>query len=160
MPIFPVAQAIPFNNATDGYTAIQVQAAIEEAGTGAHITDYEAVDATTATTTSAAAVLLTSMTLSPAAGRYFASFSTSVQTAGTANIITCGIYVAGTIVSGTSRTIQPYDGGALAAANASGAVAITKIVTVTAGQTVTIEWATAGGTGTCFSRTLTLLRVG
>lgn len=112
-----------------------------------------------ATTTSNTAALLTTMTTTPVAGTYIVWFSASTQSNGTNCTATFALYVGGTIKSDSSRTIQPYDGGTLAAATATGAVAINAIVTVNGSQAVEIHWSTSGGTATCHQRTLDLLRV-
>lgn len=159
MPIFPVAQAIPFNNATDGYTAIQVQAAIEEAGTGAHIQTNSSSSQTNATTTSATPALLTGMTVTPVAGTYQVFFDMTVQTTTGGNSITVGIYNAGTLVTASGRTIQfptatlinsgyPFHIGS----QANG-------VTVNGSQAITVEWSTSGGTATALNRTVTAIRI-
>lgn len=112
-----------------------------------------------ATTTSNTPALLTGMTSTPASGTYFASFSSSTTSNGTNCVQTFGMYVGGTLKADSSRTIQPYDGGTLAAATAIGSVAINGIVTVNGSQTVEIHWSTAGGTATCHQRTFNMIRV-
>lgn len=112
-----------------------------------------------ATTTSNTPALLTGMTVTPAAGTYMTWFSSSTQSNGTNCTQTFAMYVGGTIKSDSSRTIQPYDGGTLAAATATGSIAINGYITVTGSQTVEIHWSTAGGTATCHQRTLNLLRI-
>lgn len=112
-----------------------------------------------ATTTSNTPALLTGMTTTPVAGSYLVWFSASTQSNGTNCTQTFGLYVGGTLKADSSRTIQPYDGGTLAAATATGAVAINAKITVTGSQLVEIHWSTAGGTATCHQRTLNLLRI-
>lgn len=112
-----------------------------------------------ATTTSGTPALLTGMTIAATPGKYMVWFSASTTSNGTNCTQTFALYNNGTIKADSSRTIQPYDGGTLAAATAVGAVAINAIVTVTAGA-LEIHWSTAGGTATCHQRTLNILRIG
>lgn len=118
----------------------------------------EVSDTANATTTSATPSLLTTMTIIPNAGTYLVWFSASTTSNGTNCTQTFGLYNNGTLKADSSRTIQPYDGGTLAATTAIGAVAINAIVTVTTGA-VEIHWSTAGGTATCHQRTLNMLRI-
>lgn len=119
----------------------------------------EVSDTANATTTSNTPAVLTTMTITAAAGTYLVWFSSSTQSNGTTCTQTFAMYVGGTIKADSSRTIQPYDGGTLAAATATGSVAINGIVTVNGTQAVDIRWSTAGGTATCHQRTLNMLRV-
>lgn len=121
---------------------------------------FEASGTSTITTTSATPAVVTGMTLSPTPGTYIAIFSACIVSPGTSSTMTFGLYVGGTLKADSLRTIQPYDGGALAAATADAAVALNGLITVTAGQAVTIQWAsTGGGTATCNQRTLNLILV-
>lgn len=111
-----------------------------------------------ATTTSNTPALLTGMTITPVPGTYMVWFSSSTTSNGTNCTQTFALYNNGSIKADSSRTIQPYDGGTLAAATATGAVAINAFVTVTTG-TIEIHWSTTGGTATCHQRTLNILRI-
>lgn len=111
-----------------------------------------------ATTTSNTPALLTGMTITATPGTYMVWFSASTTSNGTNCTQTFALYNNGTIKSDSSRTIQPYDGGTLAATTATGSVAINAVVTVAAGA-VEIHWSTAGGTATCHQRTLNMLRI-
>lgn len=112
-----------------------------------------------ATTTSGTPALLTSMTISPNPGTYLVWFSSSTTSNGTNCVQTFGLYVGGTLQPEAVKTIQPYDGGTLAATTAIADVSITNTVTVTTGQAIEVRWSTAGGTATCHQRTLNILRV-
>lgn len=159
MPLLPVAQAIPFNNATDGYTAIQVQAAIEEAGSGAHIDTLTVSAQTTVTTTSATPATYGSMTLTPIAAKYLVIFDSYAQSTTGGNSIVVGLYVAGTVVTGSTRTIQ-FPTATLIDSGYPFYIGIQgQIVTVNGSQAVEIRWSTSGGTASGFNRTLTLVEV-
>lgn len=110
------------------------------------------------TTTSNTPATLNTMSITASAGTYLVVFSASTTSNGTNCTQTFALYNNGTIKSDSSRTIQPYDGGTLAAATAVGAVAINALVTVTAGA-VEIRWSTSGGTATCHQRTMNLVRL-
>lgn len=118
----------------------------------------EVSDTANATTTSNTPALLTTMSITAIAGTYLVWFSSSTTSNGTNCTQTFGLYNNGVLKTDSSRTIQPYDGGTLAATTAIGAVAINGIVTVTTGA-VEIHWSTAGGTATCHQRTLNMLRI-
>lgn len=154
MALFPVAQAVPFNNATDGYTAIQVQAAIEEAGTGAHIVDSSVSSQTTTTTTSATLATLNSMTLTPPEGKYRFDFNMTVQTTTGGNSITVVIQLAGTSIAASSRTIQFPTATLIDSGYPFSLSTLAYDVTVNGSQAVTVAWSTTGGTATALNRTL------
>lgn len=154
MPLFPVAQAVPFNNATDGYAAIQVQAAIEEAGTGAHIIDSSVSSQTTATTTSATFATLTSMTLTPPAGKYRFDFNMTVQTTTGGNSINIVLQLAGTSITASARTIQFPTATLIDSGYPFSISTLAYDVTVNGSQAVTLAWSTSGGTATALNRTL------
>lgn len=118
----------------------------------------EVSDTANATTTSGTPAVLTTMTITATPGTYLVWFSASTTSNGTNCTQTFGLYNNGSLKADSARTIQPYDGGTLAAATAVGSVAINAIVTVIAGA-VDIRWSTAGGTATCHQRTLNMLRV-
>lgn len=111
-----------------------------------------------AATISATPALIAGMTATLAAGTYLVWFSSSSTSNGTIATGTYAFYVGGTIKADSSRTIQPYDGGSLAAATATGAVAINGLITVSGSQAIEVRFSTAGGTVTCHQRTLNWLR--
>lgn len=122
------------------------------------ITVLEVSDTANATTTGATNALLTTMTITPAAGKYIAFFSAAINVNLAGNTATVSLFNNGVQDTATVRTISPFDGGALSAGSATGMVSIQRTIVVTTGS-VTIEWNTSGGTSTCGPRTLTLLRV-
>lgn len=115
-----------------------------------------------ASTTSGTAALLGGMTTSLGAGTYIVWFTTSAQSNGTNSTGTFQLFANGSAVAASSRTSQPYDGGTLAAANATSGVALQATVVVPAGSTwtVQVEFSTSGGTTTSHQRTMTWLKVG
>jgi hypothetical protein len=113
-----------------------------------------------ATTTSATPALLTGITTTLPLGIYLIWFSASCESEGTNSTSTFGLYVGGTLKADSARTSQPYDGGTLAAANATAGVAINAQITLTASTVVQIEWSTSGGTSVCHQRTMNWLKVG
>lgn len=154
MPIFPIAQAVPFNNATDGYTAFQVQAAIEEAGTGAHTIENSVSSQTSTTTTSATLATLNSMTITPPAGKYKVDFNMTVQTTTGGNSITIVIQLAGTSITASSRTIQFPTATLIDSGYPFSLSTLAYGVTVNGSQAITLAWSTSGGTATALNRTL------
>lgn len=114
----------------------------------------------TATTTSATPALLTGITTTLPIGIYLIWFSCASQSTGTNSTGTYGLYVGGVLKADSARPSQPYDGGTLAAANATAGVAINARITLTASTVVQVEFSTAGGTTNCFGRTLNWLKVG
>lgn len=114
----------------------------------------------TATTTSATPALLTGITTTLPIGIYLIWFSSSCQSDGTNSTATFGLYVGGTLKADSARASQPYDGGTLAAANATAGVAINALITLTTSTVVQIEWSTSGGTSVCNQRTMNWLKVG
>lgn len=114
----------------------------------------------TVTTTSATPAVYGSMTLTPIAGNYLVSFDTYVQSTAGGNSITMGLYVAGTVVSTSPRTIQ-FPTATLIDSGYPFYIGIQgQIITVTGSQTVDIRWSTNGGTASGFNRTLTLVKLG
>lgn len=113
-----------------------------------------------ATTTSATSALLTGITTTLPIGQYLIWFSASNQSDGTNSTANYTLFVGGVSKTDSSRTIQPYDGGTLAAANATGAVAINGLINLTVASVVQIQWSTSGGTSVCHQRTMNWLKVG
>lgn len=110
----------------------------------------------TITTTSAADVLMTSMSLTPGAGNYMVWFSTSVDHDSSNESIFASLYVNGVQVADTEREFKR--GGA--AADNKGSLAFNKYITgVLAGQVVEVRWRTPAATASAYQRTLTLLKV-
>lgn len=118
------------------------------------------VSATADVTLSGSPTLLTGITTTLPIGVYLIWFSASETSDGTNSTATYGLYVGGTLKADSSRTIQPYDGGTLSAANASGAVAINAMITLTTSTVVQIEASVSAGTAVCHQRTMNWLKVG
>lgn len=156
--ISPVAVAIPFDNSTNGFTATNVQTAIEEAATHQPHTEVSATASASAPT--GADVLLNSMTISPSAGVYVAWFSTDVTSGVAGATISLSFYVGGTQDAASLRKIIPFSGGTLTSGNARGAVAFQRTVTITAGQALEVRWSTSNAGPTAAARTMTIVRVG
>lgn len=117
------------------------------------------VSATADVTLSATTTVLTGITTTLPIGIYLLWFSTSETSNGTNATATYGLYVGGTLKADSARTIQPYDGGTLAAASAAAAVAINAMITLTAPTVVQVE-ASCAGTTVCHQRTMNWLKVG
>lgn len=115
---------------------------------------------TTVTTTSATPAVYGSMTLTPIAGNYLVAFDTYVQSTAGGNSITTGLYIAGTVVATSPRTIQ-FPTATLIDSGYPFYIGIQgQIITVNGSQTVDIRWSTNGGTASGFDRTLTLVKIG
>lgn len=155
----PVASNVPFDNSTDGFAANNVQAAIEEAASGAHLLATEVGATANATTTSGTDAIITGMTATPAAGTYLVWFSSAINSSQAGATVTVSMYVGGVQRADSVRAVSPFDGGTLSALTASCGMAINGLVTVTGSQAITIEWHTSAGTATCGARTLNYLRV-
>lgn len=156
--VSPVAASIPFDNSTNGFTANNVQAAIEEATY--QLSDFEATATASITAGTGADALMTGMTLSPTPGIYIALFSCDILCATAGAATSVSIYVGGAQIADTLRKVAPFDGGTLSSTSARCGVAINKRITVTVGQAIEVRWSASNGTNTAASRTLTIFRVG
>lgn len=138
-----------FDNTVNKFIADSVQAAIEEA------CKVNAITTTAnATTSSGTDALLTGMTVTPTVGSWYFMFESSILTNNVGSTTTYSFYVGGTQVAATVRSIAPFDGGALSATTARGAVALNAVIAVNGSQAVEIRWNTNGGTATCGARSL------
>lgn len=151
-----VASSTPFDNATNGFTATDVQAAIEEATT--HLTDIEVSATADTTTTSTTDVLVNSMTNTPAAGTYLVWFSAGVDHSNQSVAVVVSIYSGGSLKTDSVRSPIPRFNG-VGAITLTPIVATNGIVTVNGSQAIEIRWKTASGTATMHQRTLNLLKV-
>lgn len=151
-----VAQATPFDNQSNGFTSVNVQKAIEETTTKNVVTEVSATSSTTTTSTSN--VLLNSMTLTPTAGSYFVTFSTTVDHSAQNRPIEMSIYVGGSQQSASVRSV-------ITRVNSIGAISLTAcvttqgVVTVNGSQAIEIRWSTTSGTATAYQRTMSILRL-
>lgn len=114
--------------------------------------------AVNATTTSATDVLLTTMNLTPVAGTYMAFFDTSVQSTAGGNSITISIYSAGVQIANSSRVVQFPTATLISSGNPTSVATHAPNIVVNGAQAITVQWHTNGGTATCLTRTLSLLR--
>lgn len=121
---------------------------------------YSVSAQTTVTTTSATPATYGSMTLTPVGGTYLAIFDTYVQSTAGGNSITVGLYIAGTVVANSPRTVQ-FPTATLIDTGYPFYIGIQgQIITVTGSQVVDIRWNTNGGTASGLNRTFTLLKIG
>lgn len=151
------AVSTPFDNGSNSYSATDTQAAIEE--TNKHLIAAEISDTANATTTSSTPALLTSMTVTPAAGTYLVWFSAAASMNNFNGQITYAFYVGGSLKTDSVRIIQPFDGGTLGGTTARGAMPLNGLITVNGSQAIEIRWNVNAGTGICAQRTLNTLRV-
>ena len=122
------------------------------------ITNSEASSTTTITTTSTTDVLMTGMTLTPAAGTYLVMFSSWFTHNSAGDTITVSIYNAATQKADSVRTITPFQSGGFGAAQ-NLALSTQGVVTVNGSQAITIQWHTNGGTATANQRTMNIVRL-
>lgn len=109
---------------------------------------------TTITTTSITDILATGMTLTPEAGTYLAIFSGTLSNSGNNNNVFASLYVDGTQVTGSERSIRAL------ASNDGAPFSCCALVTVSGGQDVEGRWRTSAATASMYQRTLVLVRVG
>jgi len=94
------------------------------------------------------------MTITPAAGTYFVSFSGSVNSsANSATRMVISIYAGVTQVSGSERDIG-ISGGANVCAHTQA------VVTVNGSEAIEARWRAVVGTQTCHDRSMTIIRLG
>lgn len=153
----PVASSVPFDNSTDGFTATDVQAAIEEAGH--KLTVIQLSDSTLNTTTLATFSAMTGMSTTPAAGTYLVTFNTSVSSPTAGAIASFAIYVGGTQDAGSVSRAAPLDGGVGATPPAIGNVTCIGTAVVNGSQAIAAQWASSSGTMTITVKRMTLLRI-
>lgn len=116
------------------------------------------VSATADVTLSTATTLLPGITTTLPIGTFLIWFSASETSNGTNATATYGLYVAAAIKTDSSRTIQPYDGGTLAAASAAGAAAINARLVLTTPSVVQVQGSSPGSV-VCHQRTMNWLQV-
>lgn len=110
------------------------------------------------TTTSTTDVLMTGMTITPVAGTYIASFSTTVDHSNQSVLVTISIYVGGSLKTDSVRAVMPRFNG-IGANSLSPCVSTNGIVTVNGSQAIEIRWKTAANTATAHQRTLDIVRL-
>lgn len=122
------------------------------------LTNTEISSTANITTTSASAVVLTGYTTTPVAGTYLLWFSTWLTHSNGNATITMSVFVGGSQVTTSVRTIIPFV-GALSAITQDIPVSINGQFTVNGSQAIAIEWLTSTGTATAHQATLDLLRI-
>lgn len=106
------------------------------------------------TSTSATDVLIAGMTLTPAAGTYYVTFSSSViNSTNAATRLYVSLYAGGSKIEHSERNI-----GISGGANVS--VHTAAIVTVNGSQAIEAQWRAAAGTNTAHQRSLNIIRLG
>lgn len=130
-----------------------------------NITNSEASATGDTTTTSATYGLMDSMTITPAAGTYFVSFSTTLNSSNNAATLFVSIFSGGVQKADSERRATPR-------VNASGGfggnanldidlpIATNGVVTVNGSQAIEIRWRRdTGGTATAHQRTMNILKL-
>lgn len=157
-----VASSVPFDNSSNGFTATDVQAAIEEAKNTSII--YVS-DTGTQSSTSTSYANITTMTSTPASGTYLVIFNGHATTTGASAGGLFAIAVAGSVQSDSIREVSTnltlLGGLVTISVNTIGAsvTCITK-VTVNGSQAITAQFkSTNGGTINIQERNLTLTKI-
>lgn len=122
------------------------------------LTSTEVSATADATTTSTTDVLMTSMTITPAAGTYKIAFSTCVDHSAQSVAVVMSIYIGGTLQAESVRAPVPRF-NALGANSLNPCVSINGIEVVNGSQAIEIRWKTASGTATAHQRTLDIVRL-
>ena len=147
-----------FNNSTNAFTAVQVQAAIEEARATALTGEVSASSASANASTGADALMTSMTTGNLAAGKYLVWFSTDITLNAGSNVISVSLYVGGTQKADSIRKFQGGDGGALAGGGRVSTATQGKC-TVNGSQAIEVRWSASAGTNTAAARTLNWMRV-
>lgn len=112
----------------------------------------------TTTTSSGTDVLMSGMTVTPAAGTYLVFFGTTYRaTTGGAQVDTV-IYAGGAQVAASRRVSMPFDGG-FDSSPGFESVSTVALVTVNGAQAIEARWMTSAGTITAYARSLQYMRV-
>lgn len=160
----PVAKSIPFSNVGNGFTATNVQTAIEEAKNIDTIIYVN--DISTQTTTSTTYANITNMTSTPASGTYFVIFNGHATTSGASSSGLFALALAGSIQTDSVREISSnliLLGGLVTISTNTIGCSMTCVSKITANgsQAITAQFkSTAGGTINIQEKSLTLLKVG
>lgn len=111
------------------------------------------------TTASTTDVVLTGMTITPAAGTYLVLFSTWLtHSTGNASV-TMSIYSGGVQKAASSTSAIPFE-GSIGSITQDMPLGMNGVVTVNGAQAIAIEWRTSLGTATAHSGILNILRIG
>ena len=158
-----VAVSTPFNNATNGFTATNVQAAIEEAKNS--LSYYTATGTSTLTRTAGTFTTVASMTHTPIAGTYLAIWSAQVRTGNASGQGEVAIFVGATQQTALTHQTElevTIVLGLFGVANLTeGGGSIIGVVTANGTDAVTVQYRSVDRqTVTITNRSFTLLRIG
>ena len=124
------------------------------------LTNSETSATNNITTTSGTYVLMTGMTLTPAAGKYLVLFSASVFDGSDDSTITTSIYAGGTLQTGSETQTEPNVSGGISNPNSTTMSATTfSIVTVNGSQAIEGRWRRSAGTAGASYRHLKAIRI-
>lgn len=153
-----VAKSVPFDNASNGFAAQDVQAAIEEIDAGA-FQPSETTATSTQSTSSSTFAVINSMTATPASGDYLVMFSAStLATSDSDGEI--AIFNNGTQITHSTRRIYCEAAGLLGAVAAASMGSHTMaIATVNGSQDIDVRYRATTGTITITNRNLTIVRI-
>lgn len=125
------------------------------------LTDSEVSANASITTTSATDILMTGMTITPAAGTYLVLFSCSLSGANDDANITSSIYSDGTLKAGSERqVVANVSGGLTNPATTTMSVTAFAVTTVNGSQAIEGRWRRSAGTATATYRHLKVIRIG
>lgn len=123
------------------------------------LSNNEATATADATTTSASDVLMTSMTLTPAAGTYMVWFSAWFDHSAQVTPITVSIYSGGSQLTHSVRQVETTT-NAIGSQSLSSNLSTQGKVTVNGSQAIEIRWNRGStGTGTVHQRSMFILRL-
>jgi len=124
------------------------------------LTTDEVSATNTITTTSASAVLMTGMTITPPAGTYMVLFKSTLSGGNNDSAITASIYSGGTLETGSESPVVANVSGGIADPNTTTSnVTCFCITTVNGSQAIEGRWRRAAGTATASNRHLQIIRI-
>lgn len=112
----------------------------------------------TITTTSGTDALMTSMTVTPAAGNYRVDFNCDVQCNNAGGAVSFSFYVGGVQQGSSLRKTIPLDGGTLSIGTGRDIVFVMDYIAVNGSQAIEVRWSTSAGTATASARTMLVTR--
>jgi len=142
---------------------VNAQGQLTAAGTVGYTITNTSVTATASTTsTSASDVLISGMTITPAAGTYFVSFSAVFTNTGTDGNVSVSLYSGGAINSHSERTFTPQFGAGGLGGTPSIEIPVhtQAIITVNGSQAIETRWRRSTGTMGTTTRSMTIIKVG
>lgn len=114
---------------------------------------------TTTTTTSGSDVLISGMTFTPEAGRYFIIFSTHCSTNFNNATVTFSLYMGGSMINGSERAVIPRTGVLTSFSDGRMVVVCHSLISVNGSQAIQARWRRSSGTATSYNRTLQIIKV-